>query len=120
MFVEICLLLALHSADLQSLLHQAHNIAFWDRNSPRTGVAPGLWVRGCVLWCLMQCPEDPQKICEPEGAEVRAERARELSRISLWQRAHPFPEPWAGYRKVSGLLLCRGADGVPGRWEGSV
>lgn len=31
MFVEICLLLALHSADLQSLLHQAHNIAFWRR-----------------------------------------------------------------------------------------
>lgn len=28
---EICLLLALHLADLQSLLHQVHDIALWRR-----------------------------------------------------------------------------------------
>lgn len=38
MFVEICLLLALHSADLQSLLHQAHNIAFWRRTENKSEI----------------------------------------------------------------------------------
>lgn len=48
------------------------------------------------------------------------QKGRVLSGISLWQRAHPFHEPWAGYREVNGLLLCRDADGIPGHWEGSV